>query len=276
MTRCAWLRGGTRSSGHGDDSMDGDISSRADRQGEYALLWLTGTHHLRRRTNVQALSLADACRRTSGCVGPIAGGIESGADRGADRYVIAPWHITGPARGRSHALPVDRGALPARPARASRGRYLGKLRFGDSATAVATAISASSGVASGRVAFESARVKVLAAQGEPVILVRPEVSTDDIAGFASAAGILTAIGGRTAHAAVVARQMGKACLVGCRALRVDAARREARLAGKVIVEGDWISLDGATGEIFLGRREIISERPAAELTEIAKWQPQSL
>ena len=54
------------------------------------------------------------------------------------------------------------------------------------------------------------------------------------------------------------------------------ARREARLAGKVIVEGDWISLDGATGEIFLGRREIISERPAAELTEIAKWQPQSL
>ena len=154
--------------------------------------------------------------------------------------------------------------------------HLGELRFADSATPVATAISASPGVASGRVAFESARVKVLAAQGEPVILVRPEVSTDDIAGFASAAGILTAIGGRTAHAAVVARQMGKTCLVGCRMLRVDAALREARLAGKVIVEGDWISLDGATGEIFLGRREIISERPAAELTEIAKWQPQSL
>ena len=109
-------------------------------------------------------------------------------------------------------------------------------------------------------------MKVLAAQGEPVVLVRPEVSTDDIAGFASAAGILTAIGGRTAHAAVVARQMGKTCLVGCRMLRVDAGLREARLGDKVIVEGDWISLDGATGEIFLGRREIISERPGAELT----------
>ena len=94
------------------------------------------------------------------------------------------------------------------------------------------------------------------------------MSTDDIAGFASAAGILTATAGRTADAAVVARQMGKTCLVGCRVLRVDVALREARLAGRVIVEGDWISLDGATGS-FLGRRETISERPAAELTETA-------
>src|ERR1019366_9338160 len=150
--------------------------------------------------------------------------------------------------------------------------HIGGLRFKGTATAVATAISASPGVASGRVAFESTRVKVLAAQGEPVVLVRPEVSTDDIAGLASAVGILTAIGGRTAHAAVVARQMGKTCLVGCRALRVDPALRKARLGDKVIVEGDWISLDGATGEIFLGRREIISERPGVELDEIAKWQ----
>src|ERR1019366_6764988 len=85
--------------------------------------------------------------------------------------------------------------------------HIGELRFKGTATAVATAISASPGVASGRVAFESTRVKVLAAQGEPVVLVRPEVSTDDIAGLASAVGILTAIGGRTAHAAVVARQI---------------------------------------------------------------------
>jgi pyruvate,orthophosphate dikinase len=153
--------------------------------------------------------------------------------------------------------------------------HLGRLRFTDASTPVATAISASPGVASGRVAFDSARVKALAAQGDPVILVRPEVSTGDIAGFALAAGILTSIGGRTAHAAVVARQMGKICLVGCWALQVDPALREARLAGKSIVEGDWISLDGTTGEIFLGRREIISERPAEELTEIAKWRTQS-
>jgi pyruvate,orthophosphate dikinase len=153
--------------------------------------------------------------------------------------------------------------------------HLGELRFGDSATAVASAISASPGVASGRAAFASDRAKALAEQGDPVILVRPEISTDDIAGLALAAGILTTIGGRTAHAAVVARHMGKTCLVGCRTLRVDASLCEARLGENTVTEGDWISLDGATGEIFLGKRKIISERPVAELNEISKWRTQA-
>jgi len=91
---------------------------------------------------------------------------------------------------------------------------VGAARFNHPAEPIATAISASPGVASGRVAFDSAYAKQLAAAGEPVILVRPDTSTEDVAGFAVSTGILTAIGGRTAHAAVVARQLGKVCLVG--------------------------------------------------------------
>lgn len=148
---------------------------------------------------------------------------------------------------------------------------IGKLRFNGDAQAIANAISASPGVASGRVMFQSERAKEFATRGDPIILVRPEVSTDDISGFAVASGILTATGGRTAHAAVVARQMGKICLVGCRTLCVDADLRQARLGENTIAEGDWISLEGTTGEIFLGRRDIIAERPEAELAEIAEW-----
>lgn len=145
-------------------------------------------------------------------------------------------------------------------------------RFATDARAVATAISASPGVASGRAVFDSARAKTLAAGNEPVILVRPDTSTEDIAGFAAAAGILTAVGGRTAHAAVVARQLGKVCLVGCRALAVHEDRRCAEIAGTTIAEGDWISLDGERGEVSLGRRDIVAELPDTELAEIARWR----
>ena len=145
-------------------------------------------------------------------------------------------------------------------------------RFADKVAAVATGISASSGVASGRIAFDSVRARVLAAGQEPVILVRRDTSTDDVAGFAVAAGILTAIGGRTAHAAVVARQLGKVCLVGCHALQVDENGRCGEIAGNRIDEGAWISLDGDTGEVTLGRREIIAELPQAELAAIEAWR----
>ena len=104
-----------------------------------------------------------------------------------------------------------------------------------------------------------------------MILVRPETSTDDVAGFAVAAGILTAIGGRTAHAAVVARQLGKVCLVGCRSLDLAAGRNEGTIGGERLREGDWLSLDGNSGEIFLGRRDIVTQRPDAELAEVAHW-----
>lgn len=144
-------------------------------------------------------------------------------------------------------------------------------RFADEATPAARAISASPGVASGRVAFHSARAQELARDGHPVILVRPDTSTEDVAGFAVAAGILTTVGGRTAHAAVVARQLGKVCLVGCRALAVDEAHGEATVAGLRLREGDWLSLDGDTGAVAVGKRTIVSQ-PPPELAEVERWR----
>ena len=152
--------------------------------------------------------------------------------------------------------------------------HMGVARFSGSAEPIAVAIPASPGVASGRIAFDSACAKQLSDAGDPVILVRPETSTEDIAGFAVADGILTAAGGRTAHAAVVARQLGKVCLVGCRSLVIDEARRSANFGAAAIREGDWISLDGDTGGITLGKRSIVTERPEAEFAEIQRWRDQ--
>jgi pyruvate,orthophosphate dikinase len=141
-------------------------------------------------------------------------------------------------------------------------------RFSDDAEPIARGSGASPGVASGRVAFDSARAAELAKSGDPIILVRPETSTEDIAGFALAAGILTALGGQAAHATVVARQLGKVCVVGCAALAIDAEKRMARLGEQKIAEGDWISIDGETGEVFLGKREIIADRLTAQIEEL--------
>ena len=101
--------------------------------------------------------------------------------------------------------------------------------------------------------------------------MRPETSTADVAGFAVSAGILTASGGRTAHAAVVARQLGKACVVGCQRLAVDQSARQAEILGHLLKEGDWISIDGESGEVFLGERRI-NARPEAEIAEIERWK----
>jgi pyruvate, orthophosphate dikinase len=135
---------------------------------------------------------------------------------------------------------------------------------------------ASAGVAVGRAAFDSASAQRLAAGGDPVILIRPDTSTADVAGFVASEGIVTAVGGRTAHAALVARQMGKACIVGCAELEVDVANRSARLAGTAINEGDWLSIDGGEGLIYLGRSQIIIDRPEMELAEIERWRIGSL
>ncbi len=145
-------------------------------------------------------------------------------------------------------------------------------QFAEAAEPVAQGVAASSGVVSGRAAFSSARARALADDGEPVILIREEPSTEDIDGFAAAQGILTAVGGRTAHAAVVARQLGKVCVVGCRSLEIDEAAGRAEIAGRALREGEWLSLDGGSGEVSLGRREIVTEAPEAELAEVARWR----
>ena len=144
-------------------------------------------------------------------------------------------------------------------------------RFAEPAEPAAKAVVASPGVACGRVSFTAERAKEFAARGDPAILVRRDTSTEDVAGFAVADGILTAVGGRTAHAAVVARQMGKVCLVGCRLLVIDQDQGSAKLDSKTVREGDWIALDGASGEISLGRRAIAAEE-TPETATIRRWR----
>lgn len=131
---------------------------------------------------------------------------------------------------------------------------------------------ASAGVAVGRIALDTEAARRMAATGAPVILVRPDTNTADIEGFALAAGIVTAAGGRTAHAALVARQMGKPCIVGCAALHVDPAARRARLNGTDLAEGDLVSLDGAAGTLHLGPARIVEEHFAAERAEVEGWR----
>lgn len=150
----------------------------------------------------------------------------------------------------------------------------GSAAFAELAPKAAEAVAAAPGVACGRACFTTAQAESFARGGDKVILVRRDTSTEDIAGFAIAEGVLTAVGGRTSHAAVVARQMGKACLVGCRALHIDADERGAALGDQRIRLGDWIALDGARGEVTLGRRAIVAA-PPPEAETIARWREEA-
>ncbi len=120
------------------------------------------------------------------------------------------------------------------------------------AKVLAKGLAAGPGAASGRVALSAQKAVEMAQEG-PVLLVRHETSPDDIRGMAAAHGILTARGGLTSHAAVVARQIGKVAVVGCEAIHIDYGKREIRVAGETLREGDWLSIDGTTGEVLLGR-----------------------
>ena len=153
---------------------------------------------------------------------------------------------------------------------------LAQRRLAGAQQPAAHGTGAAAGVAVGRAVFDSDSAQRLAGRGDPVILMRPDTSTADVAGFAASAGIVTAVGGRTAHAALVARQMNKPCIVGCAALAVDAANRSARLAGATIEQGDWLSIDGDSGAIYIGHCDVLVERPDRELAEVARWRTQSL
>jgi pyruvate,orthophosphate dikinase len=117
---------------------------------------------------------------------------------------------------------------------------------------IATGIGASPGAAVGKVAFDGRRAIELADQGQAVILVRRETSPDDLPGMVAAQGILTSRGGKTSHAAVVARGMGKTCVCGADALVVDVRAKQFTVAGQTVREGDVVSIDGTTGKIYLG------------------------
>lgn len=120
------------------------------------------------------------------------------------------------------------------------------------ATAIAVGLPASPGAASGVVVFDPDAAEQRAAQGEHVILVRDETTPEDFHGMVASRAILTARGGMTSHAAVVARGMGKCAIVGCTALDISLEKRELRIGEVVVREGEYITLDGATGRIFLG------------------------
>ncbi len=133
-------------------------------------------------------------------------------------------------------------------------------RFDESAERelVATGMNASPGAAVGRVVFDSDTAVEWAERGEPVILVRRETNPDDLRGMVAAKGILTSRGGKTSHAAVVARGMGRTCVCGADSLTIDVkARRMRTRDGVEIVEGDAISIDGTTGEVFAGEVPVV-------------------
>ena len=124
---------------------------------------------------------------------------------------------------------------------------------------LAKGLNAGPGAAYGRVVFSADRADELKSKGEKIILVRIETSPEDIHGMAASQGILTAKGGRTSHAAVVARAMGKPCVAGCGALNIDYAAKKMEVSGETINEGDYISIDGTTGEVLKGE---IPTRPS--------------
>jgi pyruvate,orthophosphate dikinase len=119
---------------------------------------------------------------------------------------------------------------------------------------------------------EEAKSYASGGAAETVILVREIPSPDDISGIHTSAGLLTASGARTAHAAVVARQLGKVCIVNCQELKLYPGGRKCSIGGKEFLEGDVISLDGASGEIYEGKVEVISERPVELLEIIDEWK----
>ncbi len=140
-----------------------------------------------------------------------------------------------------------------------------------SAELLAKGLPASPGAASGKVYFHADDVVEHAKLGEKTLLVRQETSPEDIEGMVSSEGILTARGGMTSHAAVVARGMGKCCVAGCGELRVDEAAKEIRVGDRVIKEGQFMSIDGSTGCVYLGSIEMTSVEVGGNFGVFMGW-----
>ena len=133
------------------------------------------------------------------------------------------------------------------------------------------ALPASPGAACGKIVFSAEDAKAWAARGEKVVLVRLETSPEDIEGMKAAQGILTVRGGMTSHAAVVARGMGKCCVSGCSAINMDEENKQFTLSGKTYHEGDWLSLDGSTGNVYDGAMPTMDASIGGEFGRIMAW-----
>ncbi|MBC7075305.1 MAG: pyruvate, phosphate dikinase [Syntrophomonadaceae bacterium] len=137
--------------------------------------------------------------------------------------------------------------------------------------AIATGLPASPGAACGKAVFDADLAEKLGESGEKVVLVRSETTPDDIHGIVHAQGVLTSRGGMTSHAAVVARGMGKPCVCGCEAIKIDAGKRQFTVAGVVVKEGDIITIDGASGNVILGEVPMVEPTLSAEFETLLKW-----
>jgi pyruvate, orthophosphate dikinase len=136
---------------------------------------------------------------------------------------------------------------------------------------LAKGINAVPGSAVGKVVFSAPKAEEWAARGEKVILVRRETSPEDVGGMAVAQGILTATGGKTSHAAVVARGWGKCCVVGAESLDIDYKSLSMTASGKTIKEGDWLTLDGSEGVVYSGEMPLITPAFPKAYAELMKW-----
>ncbi|MGX6444330.1 pyruvate, phosphate dikinase [Neobacillus sp. K501] len=141
-------------------------------------------------------------------------------------------------------------------------------------TLLAKGLPASPGAATGQVVFDADEAEQLANDGKKVILVRPETTPDDIHGIVASQAIVTSRGGMTSHAAVVARGMGKACICGCEALKIDLKAKQFMVEDTVVNYGDLVTIDGATGEIMLGEIPMIEPELSDEFQLLLAWADQ--
>jgi len=132
-------------------------------------------------------------------------------------------------------------------------------------------IDAVPGAATGKVVFNAKSAEEWAAKGEKVILVRKETSPEDVGGMHAAQGILTATGGKTSHAAVVARGWGKCCVVGCEKLDIDYEKGQFSVGDTVVREGDYITLDGGAGNVYIGQLKLVKPEPPKAYTILMSW-----
>jgi pyruvate,orthophosphate dikinase len=138
-------------------------------------------------------------------------------------------------------------------------------------TPLAQGLPASPGAASGHIVFDADRAELLGRTGEKVILVREETKPEDIHGFFASQGVLTSRGGKTSHAAVVARGMGKPCVAGAEGIHVDVKPRLARIGDKILHEGDYITIDGGTGHVYQGIIPTVEPIFSDELKKLLTW-----
>jgi pyruvate,orthophosphate dikinase len=139
---------------------------------------------------------------------------------------------------------------------------------------IASGINAVPGAAAGKVVFTAAEAEAMAAKGDKVILVRKETSPEDVGGMHAAKGILTATGGKTSHAAVVARGWGKCCIVGCEAININYDAKEMVVGSRTIKQGDYLTLDGSAGEVYLGDLPLMDPVLPAAYHTVLKWADQ--